>query len=155
MRRNFFVALTAMLALAVSGCTATRYRPDPRVQELSNELTQCRQEKHRLRDELNRRAVRHVVLMAFKDGTSKETVEQIEANFRDLSDKIDVIHDFEWGTDISVENLQQGYTHCFLVTFANENDRDAYLPHPAHKEFVAFITPHLEKALVLDYWRKR
>jgi len=39
-----------------------------------------------------------------------------------------------------------------VVTFSSEADRDAYLPHPAHQEFVALATPHRERSLVLDYW---
>ena len=56
---------------------------------------------------------------------------------------------------MSVENLSQGYTHCFLVTFRSEQDRDSYLPHPAHQEFVAALQPHLKQALVIDYWSNR
>ena len=35
-------------------------------------------------------------------------------------------------------------THCFLITFPSEEARAAYLPHPAHKEFVALLRPYLE-----------
>ncbi len=57
--------------------------------------------------------LRHVVLFKFKDGTSSQQVREIENAFRALPDKVDAICDFEWGTDVSVENLQQGFTHCF------------------------------------------
>ncbi len=100
---------------------------------------------------INRR-LRHVVLFKFKAGTTGEQVEQIEAAFRALPDKINAIHAFEWGTDVSVEGLADGFTHCFFVTFTSEADRDVYLPHPAHREFGAGLRPHLEKVLVFDYW---
>ncbi|MCA9181727.1 MAG: Dabb family protein, partial [Planctomycetales bacterium] len=45
-----------------------------------------------------------------------------------------------------------GFTHCFLLTFKSEADRDSYLPHPAHRAFGAALKPHLEKVLVVDYW---
>jgi hypothetical protein len=38
------------------------------------------------------------------------------------------------------------------VTFLREADRDAYLPHPAHREFVDFLSPYVREALVFDYW---
>lgn len=98
--------------------------------------------------------LRHVVLFQFKDGTPAESVRQVENAFRALPDKINVIQDFEWGTDVSVEGMAEGYTHCFFVTFANEADRDAYLPHPDHTAFGAVLRPHLEKALVVDYWQR-
>jgi hypothetical protein len=45
-----------------------------------------------------------------------------------------------------------GFTHCFFVSFATEADREVYLPHNAHKEFVSILQPHLDKVLVIDYW---
>ena len=98
--------------------------------------------------------LRHVVLFQFKDGTSEAGVSKIENAFRALPGKIDVIQDFEWGTDVSVEGLAEGFTHCFFVTFASEADRDAYLPHPDHTAFGAVLSPHLEKVLVVDYWQR-
>ena len=95
--------------------------------------------------------LRHVVLFKFKDETTAEQVRAIEQGFCDLSDKIDVVKDFEWGTDVSSERLTDGFTHCFVVTFADEAGRDAYLPHPAHKEFVEFLKPHLDKVLAIDF----
>jgi hypothetical protein len=63
-----------------------------------------------------------------------------------------VIKSYEWGTDNSPEMLAQGYTHCFLVTFADEKGRETYLPHPEHKKFVELALPRIESALVVDYW---
>ena len=98
--------------------------------------------------------LRHVVLFGFKETTTPEQITQIETAFAALPAKIDEIYGFEWGTDVSVENLAQGFSHCFLVTFQTEQDRDTYLPHPAHQEFGALLRPHLEQVLVIDYWSK-
>ena len=99
--------------------------------------------------------LRHVVLFSFKEDTPKEQIEALENAFRALPQGIDEVFNFEWGTDISVENLAQGFTHCFILTFENESDRDTYISHPVHKAFVAMLQPHLEKALVVDYLAKR
>ena len=53
------------------------------------------------------------------------------------------------------ENLNQGLTHFFFVTFASEKDRDDYIVHPDHKVFVALVGPHVDKVTVLDYWVKK
>ena len=98
--------------------------------------------------------LRHVVLMKFKDDTPTEQIEALENAFRALPHGIDEIFNFEWGTDVSVENLSQGFTHCFLVTFQNEEDRDKYISHPAHKAFVSMLQKHLDKVLVVDYQAK-
>lgn len=98
---------------------------------------------------------RHVVLFKFKDSATPAQVAEVIDAFRSLKDKIDVIQDFEYGTDVSTENRAQGFTHCFFVTFKDDKGRDAYLPHPAHKAFGALVGPVLDKVLVVDYWSKR
>jgi hypothetical protein len=98
------------------------------------------------------KVLRHVVLFKFKDDTPKAKVKEIEVAFAALPKKIDSIVDFEWGTDNSPEGLADGFTHCFLVSFADEQGRKAYLPHAAHKAFVTLLKPHLDKVLVVDYW---
>lgn len=100
-------------------------------------------------------ALRHVVLFKFKDDASGEDIQKVIDAFMGLSDKIDEIKAIEWGTNNSPEGLDQGFTHCFFLTFASEEDRDAYLPHPEHQAFGAILGPHLDKVLVVDYWAKR
>jgi hypothetical protein len=96
--------------------------------------------------------LRHVVLFQFKEGTSPAQIRAIEDAFRALPAQIEAIHDFEWGTDVSVEGIAQGFTHCFFVTFKSATDRDLYLPHPAHRAFGELLRPYKERVLVLDYW---
>ena len=95
--------------------------------------------------------IRHVVLFGWNDGTPAERVREIEDAFAALPGKIPEILDFEWGTDVSVESLAAGYSHCFLVTFATAAHRDVYLPHPDHQAFGDLIRPHLRQVLVFDY----
>lgn len=99
--------------------------------------------------------LRHVVLFAFKEDLTKDQVREIEDAFRALPGKIKEIAGFEYGTNVSPEDHAEGFTHCFLVTFRNAKDRDAYLPHPAHREFVKLIRPWMTKVLVVDYWAKK
>jgi hypothetical protein len=95
--------------------------------------------------------LRHVVLFAFK-ADAGDGVREVEAAFRRLPQLIPQIRTFEWGTDVSVENIQQGFTHCFLLGFASAEDRDAYLVHPDHQAFGRLLQPFLAKVLVVDYW---
>ncbi len=99
--------------------------------------------------------LRHVVLFQFKSASSEADIQGVVDAFAALPSKISEIADFEYGVDNSPEGLSGGLTHCFLVTFNSEADRDAYLPHPAHQAFVEVLKPHLEKATVVDYWAKR
>lgn len=109
------------------------------------------QSKTMLKMENNENLLRHVVILKFKDSSTPEQVNAVERAFSALPSKIPTIIGYEWGTNISPENLAQGFTHCFLLTFKNAADRDAYLPHPAHKEFGKILGPHLDKVLVIDF----
>jgi hypothetical protein len=107
--------------------------------------------KSKPKQEQSAPVLRHVVLFKFKDTSTPEQVKVVQQAFSALPGKINTIQDYEWGTNVSPENLAQGFTHCFMVTFKNEADRDGYLPHPAHKEFVNVLGPHLDKVLVFDF----
>ncbi len=97
--------------------------------------------------------LRHVVLFKFKENTTPADITQLETEFRTLATvKLSQIKQYEWGTNVSKENLDHGYTHCFVLTFANEQDRDAYLVHDDHVAFVKILKPHLGEATVIDYW---
>lgn len=98
--------------------------------------------------------LRHVVIFKFKEDTPPEKIKEIEKAFRALPKKIPVVLDFEWGTNNSPEHHDQGFTHCFFLTFKDAAARAVYLPHPAHKAFGQLLHPYLEKALVIDYVAK-
>jgi len=97
---------------------------------------------------------RHVVFFKFKDSATPEQVQGIEKDFIALAKKIDTVEGFEWGTNVSPENLNDGFTHCFFVTFANKAGLETYLPHPEHETFVGKLKPILDKVCVLDYVAK-
>jgi hypothetical protein len=97
-------------------------------------------------------SLRHVVLFAFKDNASTGAIDTVVADFGQLPKEIPGITAYEWGTNVSPEGLDNGFTHCFTLSFATAQDRDAYLVHPAHERFVGTLAGCLERSLVLDYW---
>ena len=100
---------------------------------------------------MNKQVVQHIVLFKFKPETTPEKVAEIVAAFEALPSKIKEIKRLEWGTNNSPEKLNKGLTHAFILTFDNEKDRDAYLPHPAHKEFGKVVGSWLSDVTVVDF----
>ncbi len=98
---------------------------------------------------------RHVVLFKFKKDAPAEKIAELEKAFAALPEKIDTITDFEWGTNVSPEGHDKGFTHCFLVTFKDKAGLEVYLPHPAHKAFVELLKPLMEDVTVVDYVAKK
>lgn len=99
------------------------------------------------------KVLRHVVIFKFLDEAPPEEVQKINDAFNALPDAIPQIKAFEWGMNDSPEDFHQDFTHCYMLTFHSEEDRDSiYTPHPSHQAFVASLQPYLEKVFVVDYW---
>ena len=95
--------------------------------------------------------IRHVVCFKFKEDATEAQIKKVEKAFAGLKKKIPEIKGLEWGVNNSPEGLNKGFTHCFIVTFADEKGRAIYLPHPDHKAFVVILKPILEDAFVIDF----
>lgn len=116
-------------------------------------MNACTQSNTEIENIMKEKVLRHVVIFKFKEESSEEDIQKLNDAFNALPKAIPVIKDFEWGINDSPENFHQGFTHCYLLTFASEEDRDSvYTPHPQHQAFVASLQPHLEKVFVVDYW---
>ncbi|MFS4494536.1 Dabb family protein [Maribacter sp. 2308TA10-17] len=137
--KNFSVVL--FLALCSMVLISSTWKYDEKDSLIQNDMNQ---------DSL----LRHVVLFKFKEGTSSEDIKKVEAAFSALPSKIEQIKGYEWGLNNSPEGLEKGFTHCFFLSFKNEEDRAIYLPHPDHKAFGDVLGPYLDDVLVIDYWTK-
>ena len=93
--------------------------------------------------------LRHIVYFQF---TSEENAREVTDAFIGLKDKIDLIKGFEWGTNVSKEGLDKGFTHAFTLTFHSQADLDAYIVHTAHQAFVAQLDGKVADVCVFDYW---
>jgi hypothetical protein len=98
--------------------------------------------------------VYHVVSLKFKEGTTPEQIKAVETAFADLKGKIPEIRTLNWGTNVSPEKHDKGFTHCFVLTFKNAKDRDTYLTHDAHKAFGKVLGPVMADVMVLDFVSK-
>ena len=145
MKKQIHYLLTALLWCGITTSVMSQNRPDPHSKPVQNPT------QFHLIKQNEEGLLRHVVIFKFKDSATPAQVKKVEQAFSALPSKIPTIIGYEWGTNVSPENLAQGYTHCFLVTFKNAADRDAYLPHPAHKEFGKVLGPYLDKVLVIDF----
>jgi hypothetical protein len=98
---------------------------------------------------------KHIVLLRFPPQTAQDTIAEIFEAVDDLQEKIPGILDICAGPYESPEGLHQGYTHAFIVTFADVESRDAYLEHPAHEPvkqmIVRALSGNLENVLAFDF----
>ncbi|KAJ4973643.1 hypothetical protein NE237_006817 [Protea cynaroides] len=95
--------------------------------------------------------VKHVLLVKFKDDVPPEKIDEVIEAFANLVNLIEPLKNFQWGTNVSIENLNQGYTHLFECTFESVQGVAEYIPHPAHVEFSNLFVPVIDKFVVFDY----
>ena len=115
---RFRTALAFAAALVIAaGCRAGGARPDSSGAAVTGET------------------VRHIVVFKFKPQATPEQIDTLTRAFAALKDSVPGITAFEHGVNNSPEGMNMGFTHVYVMTFANAAARDAYLPHPAHKRF--------------------
>jgi hypothetical protein len=95
--------------------------------------------------------IRHVVAFKFKKDAAQNRVKLVEQSFAALKGKIPEITFLEWGKNISPEKFDKGFTHCWILSFKSEKDRDVYLEHPDHKEFGKTLDGIIDDIFVVDF----
>lgn len=94
--------------------------------------------------------IEHLVLFKLRADAAPEKIDLLLRNLLALRGRIPGILDASAGTNVS--DRSRGYTHAFVVRFADRAALDAYLPHPAHRAVVENdLKPLLGEVLVVDY----
>ncbi|GJN13102.1 hypothetical protein PR202_ga31436 [Eleusine coracana subsp. coracana] len=95
--------------------------------------------------------VKHILLAKFKDEVTPERLDQLIRGYAALVNVVPSMKVFHWGTDVSIENMHQGFTHVFESTFESTEGIKEYVEHPEHVKFANEFLPALEKTLIIDY----
>ncbi|KAH6771614.1 heat stable protein 1 [Perilla frutescens var. hirtella] len=95
--------------------------------------------------------VKHLLLAKFNDGLTEEQIEDYIKQYANLVNLVPSMKSFRWGKDVSIENLQQGFTHVFESTFESTQGIADYIVHPDHVKYANMLLPQLEKVLVVDF----
>ncbi|CAA0834877.1 Probable protein Pop3 [Striga hermonthica] len=95
--------------------------------------------------------VKHILLAKFKEEVSEQMIEECIKQYANLVNLIPSMKSFAWGKDVSVENLNQGFTHVFESTFESTQGIAEYLAHPDHEAYGIILRPLLENVITVDY----
>lgn len=90
---------------------------------------------------------KHIVLLRFSPQTSREEIAEVFEALDELQQKIPGIIDICSGPYDSPEGLHKGFTHAFIVTFAEAECRDAYLENADHEVVKQMIVKQLAGGL--------
>ena len=96
--------------------------------------------------------VEHIVLLKLKSDVTEVQLKTLSDALLGMVDEISGIESITAGVNNSPEGKSQGYAYGFIVRFTDETARDAYLPHPFHRQVAGeYIRPLVEDVLVFDY----
>ena len=95
--------------------------------------------------------IRHILLIKFNPSASDQQIDDLMRLFELMPSKVAGVDSVEWGINDSPENKNKGYTHSVFMTFADDNGRENYLPHPEHEALKEVFRPILEDLVVFDY----
>ncbi|KAG5974647.1 hypothetical protein E4U55_008129 [Claviceps digitariae] len=108
-------------------------------------------------------SVTHIVSLGFKADAAPEAITQccqdllaLKQNCVLASTQKPYMISCKAGKDISIENLQNGFTHVFIMEFASAADRDYYVKEDeVHRglvaKWIASADGVVAKAMVLDF----
>ncbi|HXC36108.1 MAG TPA: Dabb family protein [Candidatus Acidoferrales bacterium] len=92
----------------------------------------------------------HIVLFRWTENASKEAINTVMMELRDLKDKIPDIVDVTSGTNFSERS--KGFTHGLTFRFKDRAALDSYFPHPEHQRVVQkLLNPIRADTIIFDY----
>lgn len=95
----------------------------------------------------------HVSLLNFSDSLSKDAIEQLAENIRELQHQIPEIAAYTVGTSAQVD--EDAADIAIYAQFASVDDYRAYKDHPVHQRLIIEqIRPHLESRTATQFWTK-
>lgn len=92
--------------------------------------------------------IHHILQWSYKDEIPTDERARVERELVALPSRIPVVQRLSWGPIVGGNN--PGYTHCFVMDFADMDAVNAYLAHPAHEEFAVSFRAAYALRLVID-----
>ncbi len=91
----------------------------------------------------------HIVMIKFKETTSKEQIADIKERLEKLVDIIEPLKSMEVG--LNFKPSERAMDLVLTATFDTKEGLEIYSPHPAHQEVVKSIRELAEYTKVVDY----
>ncbi|XP_047335366.1 stress-response A/B barrel domain-containing protein HS1-like [Impatiens glandulifera] len=95
--------------------------------------------------------VKHIVLAKFKDDVSEEKINEFIKNYSDLVNLIEPLKAFQWGTELSASNMDQGFSHVFESSFESVQGLNEFVSDSHHIAFGKSYASIFDKLVIFDY----
>ena len=91
----------------------------------------------------------HIVMIKFKENTSKDEIEEIKSQIDGLFGKVPTLLSMDTGLNFSEE--ERAMDLSLIATFDSKEDLNEYAIHPNHLEVIENIKKVAEYSKVVDY----
>ncbi|WP_323839932.1 Dabb family protein [Photorhabdus africana] len=78
--------------------------------------------------------IRHILLLKFTSEIKQQQLTTIRDTAISMQHQIKSISSIEWGSNVSSENKNKGFTHAITMTFDDHKAIANYFPHPVHEK---------------------
>jgi hypothetical protein len=96
--------------------------------------------------------IEHIVLLKLKSDTTAQQIQTLTDALLKMAGEIPGIEEISAGMNNSPEGKNGDFTYGFIVRFRDGAARDAYLPHPVHRQVAGnYLRPIVDDVLVFDY----
>ena len=98
--------------------------------------------------------VQHVVMVWFNDEVSQQDIDEVIAQSYALQHEIPLIRAIHVGRAISSERkaVDDSFDLGIVMRFASEQDMQAYVTHPVHKDFVSrYVKGKVARLQIYDF----
>lgn len=95
--------------------------------------------------------LQHVVLLKFAPALTAAEDAEMRAMVSRWPDVIGLMDELRFGGDLTGERAR-GYQYLLVIVFADADTMAAYVAHPIHQEFVAWLDAHGCERLAFDYY---
>ena len=94
--------------------------------------------------------IRHIALFRFKEGTTPDTIDHIDAALATLPDIMPEVIAFTTGRDAGITDGSWDY--AVVSDLASVEDYRTYASHPDHVDIVKTVVgPHVEQAVRVQF----
>ena len=96
--------------------------------------------------------IEHIVLLKLKSDTTEPQIQRLNDALLKMGKEIPGIVEISAGINNSPEGKNHSFAYGFIVRFLDAAARDAYLPHPVHRQVAGeYLRPIVDDVLVFDY----
>lgn len=103
---------------------------------------------------ISQRLLKHVVMVTYNENAPASGIQEVDASFKSLADKLPMVRGYEWGPALP-QGQTKTTTHAYVFSFASEKDLADYAQSPEHQQHIKVGADITGRVQALQYWTEK